>query len=292
MFGPKDVEKASRVVQEGLFSRDEMNSLLKDQQSTYVEPALPGIKEAIGQGMKKTKLPEKPLTETDEIISEMISFTKDDLAKENATLRRYPGAYKDLYLLRDDPERQKLAYNIIKRQIGSLEKPMWGEETLSRLSNLEVVTKLALGAIAQPSQMLSATMRTEFRGAVKNLVRTFSDPDAADFALRAGVTLKGVVRASEQSLTGRDTDFLSKVFFTQMDLKSRVFGALQGASFAEHQASKLSRLVRKYPPVRDPETNLFSGKLRPPNIQKEMQKIERKLMEVGLDPTKIVKRGG
>lgn len=292
MFGPKPIETGARVVQENLFDRDTMNKLLADQQSTYVEPKLPVVGEATGQGMKRTILPEKPLTDTDEIIKELIQSSKLDLTKENATLRRYPGAYKDLYQLRDDPERQKLALAIIRRQIGSIEKPLWGEETLGRLSHLEIVTKLALGAIAQPSQMLTAVFRTEFKGAVKNLVRTFADPDAADFALRSAVTLKGIVRASEQSLTGRDTDFLSKVFFTQMDMKSRVFGALQGASFAEHQASKLSRLVRKYPALRDPETGRFSTAHRPPKIQKQMQQIERKLMEVGLDPVKIVKRGG
>jgi hypothetical protein len=293
MFGPKEVMDAVRPIQQGMFPRDDWNALLKDR-TTTIQPGLSSEMETItGQGMKKTKLPSKEPVGQEEIIKARIEKSKLENAKFNSTMRRYPGAYEELAKLPEGSEQQKLAESIIRHQLGAIEAPIWGEETLNRLSNLEVVTKLALGAIAQPSQIFSAVVRTQFRSSVKNLMRTFNDPDAADFALRSAVTLKSVVRQSEQSLGAKDTDFLSKVFFTQMDIKSRIFGALQGSSFAEHQASTLSKLVRKFPVVRDPETNLFSKTFgRPPKIQAQMQKIERKLTELGLDPVKIIKRGG
>jgi hypothetical protein len=69
----------------------------------------------------------------------------------------------------------------------------------SKLAKLEVITKLGLGAIAQPSQMLSAVVRT-VEERVQNVLRTFADdPEAMDFALRAGVTLRSIVRKASRA---------------------------------------------------------------------------------------------
>lgn len=286
LFGPVEpTEAAVRATQEGMFSREDFDAMLAKPPGPE-QLQMDEIIGAGGKGMIKTTLPEKPPTGAEELRiarrQEVFKQASRDLAVE----RRYPRAFDEINAM-EDGTLKTLSRSIVRRQLGAIDAVPFGETTLSRFARLEVVTKLALGAIAQPSQMLSGIMRTEFRGSIKNMFKAFSgDAEALDFATRASVVLKGLVRQSEQSLTARDTDFLERVFFTQFDLKSRVFGALQGRAFAEHQARKMATLYRQF---RGADGGLA---LAPERVRKQIAAIERRLIGLGLDPVAINQRGG
>jgi hypothetical protein len=292
-FGP--VEATEQALQKSLFQRGDLGermapvegeeALIARQQASIVgDPNQTSmftpdqetqIRQSRGMPRTPTLPPESHTTE--EIIAEAKVDHMRNAKKEFAIQSRYPRAFAQLALI-EDPTQRRLAHEIVGRQLGALQTAAFGENVFSKLAKLEVITKLSLGAIAQPSQMLSAVVRTGWKGAFKNVLRTFAnDPEAMDFALRAGVTLRSIVRESEQSLTGGETDFLKRVMFTQLDMKSRVFGALQGASFAEHQASQLTKYLAM-------EQNGFTTR--------KIQQIEEKLVGLGLDPLKITQRGG
>lgn len=281
------VEDAVRTAQTGMFSEAEMRGLVR-------LPAQPNAGEQIGidqilleggrgRGMKRTLVerPERVPKSAEEAVRQRRNEGVKDAMKAYGIEMRYPRAFDQLKTV-EDPQMKAMVTNIVRRQLGGLDPSPYGEKALSRLAKLEVVTKLALGAIAQPSQMLSAVVRTGWTGSFKNFLKVVGgDPEAIDFAIRSGVLLKGVVRQSEQSLTAKGQDFLERVYFTQLDLKSRVFGALQGASFAEHQSRKLAMLAKRFP-----------MELRPTRVANQMAKIEQKLTQLGLDPADIVRRGG
>jgi len=285
LFGPIEAsEDAVRTAQQGLFPRSEFDALIATPNQAE-QLSIQGIIESpVGKGMKKTRPPEVAPSDVEGLMKQRREAQRLESIQQNAIERRYPRAFAQIEALGDiNPEVKLAVTRITRRQLGAIEATPYAEKTLSRIARFEVITKLALGAIAQPSQMLSGIVRTRFRGSIGNMFRAFGDdPVALDFALRSGVTLKGIVRASEQSLTVKDTDFLQKVFFTQADLKSRVFGAIQGGAFAEHVASKLTLLRNKFP----------DATVRPKGIVKEMAKLERKLMELGLDTERIVAKGG
>ena len=235
--------------------------------------AFPGFR---GHGIPEAETPRARTAQ--QIVYARQAKAEAELRRSLSLEKRYPRAFAQLEDVQD-PGLKSLATTIVRRQLGGLEDDQFARGALPSLAKVEVVSKLALGAIAQPSQILSGIVRTGYRGAFGNLMKTLSnDPDALDFALRSGATLRGVVREAEASLTGKaGEDFLEKVGFTQMDLKSRVFGALQGASFAEQQASKLSTLSRLPRSVA---------------TQRAMEKIETRLATLGLDSAAIVQRGG
>lgn len=192
---------------------------------------------------------------------------------------RYPRAFAPLERIPDVGAR-KVAENIIRRQLGAIETPSAEIGTLTQKAMfVETITKLALGAIAQPSQILSGGVRTNLRSGLVGFMRTLANmPGAYDFGLRTGAILPSIVRESEETLTGKmGTGFLKKVGFSGADTFVRVVNAMQGASFAEQQAGKLAMLSRQ-------EVT--------PIVQRQMANIERKLMQLGLDPRAIVGRGG
>lgn len=281
LFGPTDAsENAVRTAQLGMFDRQDWNALVRAAPSGAEQLAIEEFKNVAGQGVKRSLVSPPGPTGTD-AVQALKTEAQKSLARTNAIMSRYPRAFEQLGQVQD-PELRALSEKIIRRQLGAIENTPYGEGTLRKLAVLEVVTKLALGAIAQPSQMLSAIARTGFRSSIKNMFKAFAgDPDAMDFAIRSGVVLRGIVRQSEQSLTQGGQDFLEKVFFTQADIKSRVFGALQGRSFAEHMARKLALLNKRFP-----------ANVRPAGVQKQMAKIEQKLVGLGLDPGRITARGG
>ena len=281
MFGPitpelQAMQKASEQLE--MFSKEapptKMPPPPKSEQ-LFIED----FQQVRGRGIPPTKI-EKELS-PQQVVQERLIAAQKELRAARSIEQRYPRAFAQLEQVQDESSKE-IARRLLTRQLGAMETDQLGRKTQSLLSTAaraEVITKLALGAIAQPSQMLSAVVRTGYKGAFTNFWKTVSgDPEALDFALRSGVILKGIVRHAEESLTGKaGTDFLEKVFFTQMDMKSRVFGALQGASFAQHQA----RLLRQLSAL--PRT---AGNLA------KMARVESKLATLGLDTAQIVQRGG
>ncbi|MFI5222927.1 MAG: hypothetical protein ACHQX3_01575, partial [Nitrospirales bacterium] len=278
-FGPvSKVEDATRqAVQQELFAPEQIANQQAAAQTASPQAEqmfIEGFKNVKGRGIPKEPV-ERKLTAAQTVRARQERAMKE-VRREYGIEQRYPRAFSQLEQV-EDPQYKSLATRIVRRQLGSIDRPTVGEGLWRKAAQFEVVTKLALGAIAQPSQILSAVTRTGYRGAIKNLFRTLSgDPEAMDFALRSGVILRGVVRHAEQSLTGGSTDFLEKVFFTQADMKSRIFGALQGASFAEHQAQKLYSLSR-------------AGT---PQARAQAARIEQRLVALGLDTKEIVQNGG
>ena len=236
--------------------------------------AAPAASEAAGEAVEEAV--KKALTPGQIVFKRSLRAMGEAKAKQSIEFK-YPKAFALLETV-ENPTLKSLSENILRRQLGAIESVSPGlGQVMSKAMYLEVISKLALGAIAQPSQVLTGVARTQYRGAFRNLIRTFADPEAHDFALRSGSILMGVVRQSEQSLTGGETEFLRRVGFTQLDMKSRIFGALQGASFAEHNANKLAMLAVK---------------ARTPRTISQMAKIEKRLLDLGLDPKGIVERGG
>jgi hypothetical protein len=283
-FGPvSEVENATRkAVQETLFAPEEIAN--RQAAAQVADPAaeqmfIDGLQNFRGQGIPQEPVARR-LTARQIVVARQERAAKE-VRREFGIEQRYPRAFSQLEQV-EDPAYKELATKVVRRQLGAIDKPTVGEGLWRKAAQIEVVTKLALGAIAQPSQILSAVVRTQYKGATRNLFKTLgNDPEALDFALRSGIILRGVVRHAEQSLTGGSTEFLERVFFTQADMKSRVFGALQGASFAEHQAQKLYQLARSR-----------GGALASPSVQNQIQRIESRLGSLGLDTKAIVSRGG
>lgn len=279
MFGPvHEVENATRqAVQQELFAPEQVaNNQFAAQTANPVDEQMfiEEFKNVRGRGIPKEPI-ERQLT-TGQVVRARQERAMKEIRREFGIEQRYPRAFSQLEQV-EDPAYKDLATKIVRRQLGAIDRPTVGEGLWKKAAQVQVVTKLALGAIAQPSQILSAVVRTQFKGSIGNLFRTLgNDPEALDFALRSGVILRGVVRHSEQSLTGGSTDFLEKVFFTQADMKSRIFGALQGASFAESAAQKLYSLSR----------------LGGPANQTAAARIEQRLLTLGLDTKAIVQNGG
>lgn len=279
MFGPvHPVENATRkAVQETLLAPEEVaNNQFATQTANPVDEQLfiEQFKNVRGRGIPQEPV-ERKLT-TQQIVRARQERALKETRREFGIEQRYPRAFSQLEQVEDE-NYKNLATRIVRRQLGAIDRPTVGEGLWKKAAQVQVVTKLALGAIAQPSQILSAVVRTQYKGAMGNLFKTLAnDPESLDFALRSGVILRGVVRHAEQSLTGGQTDFLEKVFFTQADMKSRIFGALQGASFAENQARKLYSLSR-------------AGTAQ---ARTQAAKIEQRLVALGMDTTEIVKNGG
>jgi len=274
-FGPKNAVESA--VQQALFQKGKLGEGLGAQPPQADQGELFSGQETFGgQGMPTTPRGELPQPQTiDDIIKARAAENQKQASADFGIERRYPEAFAQLERVQD-PTLKSLSTTILRRQLGALEKQPIGEQALNFAARIEVVTKLALGAIAQPSQMLSGIVRTGFRGSLKNMMASLADdPEALDFALRSGVTLRSVVRESEQSLTGGETDFLKRVYFTQFDSKSRVFGALQGASYAEQQARKMVQVMD-------------NGTLG----ARQAQKIAGNLQKLGLDAAGIAQRGG
>jgi hypothetical protein len=283
MFGPvHEVENATRqAVQQELFAPEEIaNNQFAAQTANPVDEQMfiEQFKNVRGRGIPKESI-ERRLT-TAQIVRARLERAQKEVQRDFGIEQRYPRAFSQLEQV-EDPAYKDLATKIVRRQLGAIDRPTVGEGLWKAAAQVQVVTKLAFGAIAQPSQILSGVVRTQYKGVIGSFFRTLgNDPEALDLALRAGVILRGIVRQSEQSLTGGGTDFLEKVFFTQADMKSRVFGALQGASFAEHQAQQLYRLSRQ-------------AAVRPSQaLTTQIGRIESRLAQLGLDTQSIVARGG
>jgi hypothetical protein len=219
-----------------------------------------------------------------------------DLARQQSIELKYPKAFAQLDGV-PEGENRKMAEAMLRRQLGIADNPVFGQKALDALALNEVVTKLSLGAIAQPSQMLSAIVRTGWQRSWQSFVRTASnDPEAWDFAVRCGAALNYVVRESQRSLTGRETSFLDKVLFTKMDVASRVYGANQGAAYADYMGGELAKAVAMANRVqRANSVVLRTGATvlgMPGYLKSRIASIEHKFLDLGIDPVEVVRNGG
>lgn len=208
---------------------------------------------------------------------------------------KYPKAFAQLESVAD-PEKKRLVTNVLRGQLGMIEQPQFGKRFLDEAANLQVVTKLALGAIAQPSQMLSAVVRTGWRGSFRDFMAFVQkDPEILDLVARSGATLRGVVRESQRSLTSQESTFLDKVLFTRFDVASRAYGAIRGASFADFTAKDLVRYNRQLEQLRMGnqigamvKKSLGGEKF----LLNKIGKLEQKFVQLGIDPRAVVNQGG
>lgn len=259
------------------------------------EGRIPPESAVIGQAEATPRVPPKAAQSMWEIIYARKNAAERAARRDQAIEFKYPKAFSALEGIKD-PEQQKLATTIVRRQFGVMEDPQFGKKALEILARNEVVTKLALGAIAQPSQMMSAVVRTGYRNSLKSLAATISqDPETLDFALRSGVILRSVVREAQQSLTGRDTEFLDRVLFTQFDVASRIYGAVQGACHSEYMAGELTRVVAQSRRVMQMQgLSAVGAKVlgMPGVLKNRIAGLESRFVKLGIDPVEIVKNGG
>lgn len=218
-----------------------------------------------------------------------------DLARQQSIELKYPKAFAQLDAV-PEGENRKLAETVLRRQLGMSDEPQFGKEALNAMALNEVVTKLSLGAIAQPSQMLSAVVRTGWQNSFKNFVRVASnDPEAWDFAVRSGVVLRSLVRESQMSLVGKDTDFLDKVAFTKMDVASRVYGAVQGATYADYMGGELAKATGLANRLKQQSSIMKAGANvlgMPGYLRNRIASIERRFIDLGINPVEVVQNGG
>lgn len=208
---------------------------------------------------------------------------------------KYPKAFMQLDAVAD-PQMKDLATKVVRGQFGMLDNPAFGGGALEWAAKTEVITKLALGAISQPSQMMSAVVRTSYKGAMRDFFRFMSrDPEVLDFAIRSSVALRHVIRESQQTLTGKETEFLDKVLFTQFDVSSRVYGAIRGAGYAEHMAQELVATVKRGEALAQANGVVKAGAQVvgvPKAIQKRIANITERFAKLGIDANEIVSQGG
>ena len=239
--------------------------------------------------------PKEPTQSMWQIIYARKNAAEAAARRDQAIEFKYPRAFAPLQGIKD-PEQQKLATTIVRGQLGVSDQPQFGKKALDWLAQNEVVTKLALGAISQPSQMLSGVVRTGYRGSLKWLVATAAqDPEILDFVLRTGVTLRSVVREAQQSLTGQRTDFLDKVLFTQFDVASRIYGAVQGATHAEYMGHELANTVSQAQRVAQLQgLRQIGAKVlgMSPVLRNKVAQLESRFIKLGIDPVEVVKNGG
>lgn len=208
---------------------------------------------------------------------EMMSMTPKTLSAR----QQYPRAFEEVDKMPQGPIRDATERTISDYLGRAKENPWWGG-IANRISTAQVITKLARGAIMQPSQMLTSIVRTGVRGSWSNFIKTMKDdPEALDFSLRAGVTLHGAVRAAEEALYGGGSvgeKFLNSVKFTQFDMKSRIFGALQGQTMAEAAATKFA--------------NLASIPVKTAKDEIAFSRLGERLSKLGIDPESVIVNGG
>lgn len=199
----------------------------------------------------------------------------------------FPGVFKAIGESGADDTRREIMTRSAREMLGFENAMSPFERATAELADkvllpFETISKLGLSAVSQSSQVLTGVVRTEFRNSFKNTIAAFKDPEAQAFALESGAILSNVVREAASTLFGGGSQgaqkFLNIVGFTKMDMNSRVFGAIQGAGFAEHQANNLYKAYSAF---------TKSG-VKNPNVAK----IEQKLLELGIDPRDIIAQGG
>lgn len=239
--------------------------------------------------------PGKPGTSMWQIIYRRKQEAERLARQKQAIEFKYPKAFSQLEAV-PEGEGRRLATTLLNRQMGMLDEPQFGKGFLNEAAKLEVITKLALGAIAQPSQMMSAVVRTGWRGSFKSLMAVVGrDPEIFDIAMRSGATLRSVVREAQMSLTGQETAFLDKVLFTQFDVTSRVYGAVQGALHADFVAKDLVRATRQLERVKAARgivgqaSYLFGVEKA---LMNRIAKMEVKFKGLGINPVEVVESGG
>jgi len=199
----------------------------------------------------------------------------------------FPGVFKAIGESGADNTRKDIMVRAAREMLGYDNPVSPFERAVGDLADkvllpFETVTKLGLSAVSQGSQVLTGVVRTQFKDSFKNTIASFKDPEAQAFALESGAILSNVVRDAASTLFGGGSavgqKFLNIVGFTKMDMNARVFGAMQGAAFAEHQSDKLYKAFTAF---------TKSGVKSP-----EVAKIEQKLLEIGIDPRDIIAQGG
>lgn len=205
------------------------------------------------------------------------------VVKRGAAEELFPSVFKAIKDANASAVHQEIMNKAAKEMLGYQLSQTPFEQAVTKASEkiifpIETVTKLSLGAISQLSQVLTGVVRTQYRGSFENFIKAMADdPEAVRFAMQAGTIGGQAIREAQAVIagTGNETQkFLKWTFFSQMDNKARIFGAIQGAAHAQFQAQELYDLWRG------------GG-----NASK-MAAIESRLVRLGIDPRDIVAQRG
>lgn len=202
----------------------------------------------------------------------------------------YPKAFENIAKVAS-PEDRQLLMDAVRRQLGgSVKEGRVSKAVRQGLLDYQVITKLGLSQLGQASQYLTAIVRSGTKGAFKDFLRSFSnDPEMMDRMLRAGITLNSTIRNAERELVGAEgslgSEFLKRTGFTYADTRARIYGALRGHAMLEHQTEELNRLMR----LKMKHINNAGAQK---SLNNQIGKLEQKFLELGVDPTRIMKNGG
>lgn len=203
---------------------------------------------------------------------------------------QFPKAFEMLDSI-EDPASRRVAERIIQRQIGGVETDYTARKA-AKMFQPQAVIKLGLAPISQLSQIGTATTQYgAYRQAATNLFKTITrDPESHVAALRTGAFHETLARQHIAEITGQGTGLspwvtksLEKTGFSGADRMAREFGTLQGFSYAQHQAEKMANLL--------PRRDVAKG-LEKAYINRTLAAIEKRFVELGIDPEKIVAQGG
>lgn len=205
----------------------------------------------------------------------------------------YPRAFDQVETVAD-PNLRTLSEAVVARQLGFEHGPQFDVGTrqdLQTVMAIQAVTKLGLAHISQVTQFLTPIARAGYTDSVKDLFRLMDrSPVMHDRIARSGAALHAIVRQSEESMTGTGKSISGKMLrrtgFTALDTWARNYGTLRGWSMASHMAERMTELVNRRTALSMPKG--FEATF----IQKELGKIEKKLIDLGLDPKAIAERGG
>lgn len=203
----------------------------------------------MGQKIEQTKAfrPEGMMDAIQELNPETGELERAFLMKRGFE-HQYPAVAKMLEAVPDEKNR-KLVTEIVKKQLGFVEMGTESPQILNKIAQWQVIMKLGLAQFTQMTQFGAATIQTGYRGAFKDLIRTFRDPEAYRFALKSGAILDSTIREAEMALMAGGSQAaqktLQKIGFTYMDIRARIYGAIRGASMAQHAGKDMGKLLKK-----------------------------------------------
>ena len=212
-------------------------------------------------------------------------------ANPNRAIPEYlEGASHRIEIARQFGPKDEVAQKIIQeaenmgadgKSIGIIHQRMFGIEPTSRLpgmssktlqniKNFQVVTKLALSAIPNSTQSINTSFVTGLRNLVSGIKDSMTK-QGQEFAAITGSTLNttidDIIRRSTSGSSSWTSQFLEKVGFTATETMNRTIAANAGKHYVERLSKQL---------VSDP-------------FNKD---AARRLMELGLNPRRIIRNGG
>jgi len=213
-----------------------------------------------------------------------------DLPKILNVKTLFPRAFDKLEGINSNWQRD-MAEGVIARSLGYEHGVLLDSNIKAGLKGVlafQAVNKLGLSQISQLSQMLSPIAITGFKHSWRDFLTLMrSDPAMEDRIVRSGAILPALIRNSEASMgiAGNEAEKSLKYSgFTFADTFARKYSVIRGWTMASWAAERMTELNNRMTAI--------SPGFEKSSLQKELFKIEKVMVERGLDPKAITARGG